>query len=130
MSDDQIKRATGNPNWVKGVSGNPRGRPRTGLAFAERVRERVDPDLVIDLALRVAADEELSPVERLAALLPLIDRGFIRPPSVSAVRVEGVGSVLPARFANMTDDELRLEIAERQALLAGSSSENAQARDA
>lgn len=70
--------------WKPGQSGNPRGRPRSGLAFAERVRERIDPDLVIDLALRVAEDEELSPTERLATLWPLIDRGFIKPPQTLA----------------------------------------------
>lgn len=74
-------------SWKPGQSGNPRGRPRSGLAFAERVRERVDPDLVIDLAMRVAEDEELSPAARLNALWPLIDRGFIKPPTTLAATV-------------------------------------------
>ncbi len=117
---DQSPRPRGNPAWRPGgPSPNPRGRPRSGLAFAERVRERVDPDLLIDLALRVAEDEELAPAERLAALLPLIDRGFIRPPTTIAARVETTGGGLPAAFANLSDDELRLEIARRRALLAG-----------
>lgn len=91
MSDqtETPARRGGNPNWVKGgPSPNPRGRPRSGLAFAERVRERIDPDLVIDLALRVAADETMTPDARLAALLPLIDRGFIRPPVTAAIAME------------------------------------------
>ncbi len=100
-----------------GQSGNARGRPRTGLAFAERVRERIDPDLVIDLALRVASDETIAPAERLAALLPLIDRGFIKPPTTVAAHVTTQASALPAAFRDMDDDELRLEIAKRQALL-------------
>jgi hypothetical protein len=48
------------------------------------VREGVDPDLVIDLAMRVAEDEDLTPGERLAVLWPLVDRGFIKPPTTLA----------------------------------------------
>ncbi len=100
-----------------GESGNPRGRPRTGLAFAERVRERVDPDLVIDLALRVASDEEMPPAERLAALLPLIDRGFVKPPTTIAARVESTTSGTRPEFASMSLDEIEAEIARCRSLL-------------
>lgn len=106
MSDQQTGRAP--HRWAKGESGNRRGRPRSGLAFAERIRERVDPDLVIDLALRVAADESLSASERLAALLPLIDRGFIRPPTTAAVAIETTGPQL---------DWSRVPLATRVAML-------------
>lgn len=37
--------------------------------------------MVIELAMRVAKDEDLTPQERLAALWPLIDRGYVRPPA-------------------------------------------------
>jgi len=37
--DKQIKNKRGNPNWKKGKSGNPNGRPKKGLAIAERIRE-------------------------------------------------------------------------------------------
>ena len=53
-------------SWKPGQSGNPHGRPKHQLAFAERVRERVDPDLVIELALRVAHDETMPAAARLA----------------------------------------------------------------
>jgi hypothetical protein len=33
----------GNPNWVKGVSGNPAGRPVGAVTLAEAVRKIVDP---------------------------------------------------------------------------------------
>lgn len=79
----------GNPAMVKGgPSLNPKGRPRSGLAFAERVRERVDPDLIINLALEVASDTTMSAERRLAALWPLIDRGFIKPPTTIAAHVQ------------------------------------------
>ena len=82
MAKQAAQRVPNKGSWAKGVSGNPSGRrPRPTLAFAERVRERIDPDLVIDLAMRVAEDETKSPSERLAALWPLIDRGFVKPPT-------------------------------------------------
>lgn len=33
----------GRPNFVKGVSGNPKGRPRKGDSLAEAVRARFNP---------------------------------------------------------------------------------------
>lgn len=82
VTDQRTKKLPTAGSWKPGCpSPNPNGRPRAGTAFAERVRERVDPDLVIELALRVAGDEALTPSERLAALWPLIDRGFVKPPT-------------------------------------------------
>jgi hypothetical protein len=98
-----------------GASPNPKGRPRSGLAFAERVRERVDPDLVIDLAMRVAADEEMPVSERLAALLPLIDRGFLRPPQTFAGKLEtsttNDAPAITERIESMTLEEKRAALA-------------------
>lgn len=92
-------------SWKPGCpSPNPGGRPRKGLAFAERVRERVDPDTVIDLALRVAGDESLPTIERLAALLPLVDRGFLRPPQSLAMQVTSVDAA--EDLSGCTDEQL------------------------
>lgn len=82
-------RPRGNPAMVKGgPSLNPKGRPRAGLALAERIRERLDPDTLLDLAVRVAADETLSPERRLEVLIPLYDRGYLKPPTTIAAKVE------------------------------------------
>lgn len=98
-------------SFKPGVSGNPKGRTpmRHGLAFAERVRERVSPDLVIDLAMRVAENEKMDPAARLAALWPLIDRGFIKPPTSITATIET--SSAPQL------DWSRLPVAERMELL-------------
>lgn len=42
-----------------GNRANPHGRPRAATSFAEAVRERVDPDELIDLALAIARGEPL-----------------------------------------------------------------------
>lgn len=44
--------------WQRGApSPNPKGRPKTGTAFAEAVREHVDPLELIRLALEIARGE-------------------------------------------------------------------------
>lgn len=98
-------------SWRAGTSGNPRGRPRAGQAFAERVRERVDPDTVIDIALRLAADPSVPDERKLAALLPLIDRGFIKPPAGHELTVTA-GATATSR------DIAALPLEERRELLA------------
>lgn len=107
-------------SWRPGQSGNPKGRAKHGHAFSERVRERVDPDLVIELALRVAENEALAPEVRLAALWPLVDRGWVRPPTDATLTVsQGEARPLGAAvIAKLSDATLReLVEAHRQAEL-------------
>jgi hypothetical protein len=88
---EQSPRKRGNPKWQPGVSGNPRGRPRTGLAFAERVRERVDPDVLIDLAVGIATDPNGNARDRLAAAAFLHGTAYQKPAErheVAAVAAE------------------------------------------
>ena len=63
----------GNPNWVKGVSGNPGGRPRAALDVQELARAHT-PEAI--RALVAALD---SPRERVNAACALLDRGWGRP---------------------------------------------------
>jgi hypothetical protein len=82
MTEQSAPKRRGNPAWVKGgPSPNPLGRPRTGLAFAERLRERVDPDVAIDLLLQFATDDTVSAERRLATMLPWLAAGYMRPPT-------------------------------------------------
>lgn len=106
-------------SWKPGQSGNPRGRPRAGLAFAERIRERLDPDLVIELALRLASDESVPLERRLASLMPLMAAGYLRPPSDATLTIAQVtsGAQIAAR---LPDDVLRALLdAHQQARLDG-----------
>ena len=36
-----------NPNWVKGVSGNPNGRPKKGKSLTEAIERGIPYDLVV-----------------------------------------------------------------------------------
>lgn len=98
-------------SFKPGVSGNPLGRPRKAMAFADRVRERLDPDMVIDLALAVAADTTLAPHERLRELWPLVDRGFIKPPTVGAHVVEASTSLGGLDLDALPLDEIERRLA-------------------
>jgi len=94
-----------------GVSGNPAGRPpsRSASCFAERARERVPPDLALDLALAVAQDTSIPPAERLHALWPLIDRAYQRPATATTadVRVTAGQAAADARFDALPIDRRR-----------------------
>jgi hypothetical protein len=113
--------------WPKGVSGNPKGRPRSGLSLAERIREKVDPDELIDIALEIARGNDVivrdkdgsvildgdgmpiirapEPKDRINALNFLAERGWIKPP----VQLElDAPDTAPQGldFSRLSDDEL------------------------
>lgn len=67
-------------SWKKGgASPNPNGRPRTGLAAAEKIRELVDPAEWVAFELETARDATIARERRSAAWHALIDRGFVKP---------------------------------------------------
>lgn len=79
-------------SFKPGVSGNPNGRPRMPNAAAEKIRERVDLDRVLDLvdvvlAETSTADERADARDRLAVVLPVLDRGYTKPPQGMDVTV-------------------------------------------
>ena len=88
--------------WKPGQSGNPAGRKPTGLAFAERVREKVDPDIVIDAALKILRTAEKES-DRLAAATFLRDSGWVKPPV--QLSIEAHGQVQSYSLAHLTMSE-------------------------
>jgi len=65
-----------NPNWKKGVSGNPGGRPK-GLAAT--VRELVDVHELVAVLLDIAHNTGAEARDRISATKELLDRGYGKP---------------------------------------------------
>jgi len=100
------KRAPNQTSWKPGQSGNAAGRPRSGLAFAEAARRRIDPDVVLDLVVRCLADEDVPIAQRLMTVLPFVHAGYLKPPVTTDLNVNGSGA--PVRdFGAMSIDERR-----------------------
>lgn len=68
--------------WKPGQSGNPAGRPK-GIAAV--VKDRVNPDELVDILTAVARDERAKPSERIAAVRELADRGWGKAPAFAAI---------------------------------------------
>ncbi len=114
---EEIKRKPGNPAWIKGgPSPNPNGRPRAGLALAERIRERVEPDVLIDFMLQVIsgqvvnADQTTSFTtieQRGAAVKFLAEHGWIKPPTQIETGALGnmpdLSAMTPEQLVSMED---------------------------
>lgn len=66
-----------NPNWVKGVSGNPGGRPKAMREVTELARQE-GPASIKALAL-IRDMAKAPPAARVAASTALLDRGFGKP---------------------------------------------------
>jgi hypothetical protein len=100
-----------------GTSGNPRGRPRAGLALSERIREMVDPSELVGIVLAIARDPGVAVKHRLAAVTLLADRGWSRPPA--AVEIEASTTVIDALAMSPAEREAEIKrlLAKREAHL-------------
>lgn len=106
--------------WKKGQSGNPKGRPRSPYALANKIRDQVDPDELIALALSIARGEPQSievgegqPIpcevpttkDRLAAMKFLADRGYVAPPK-ETIAHNTQDKRVTFDFSRLSDSEL------------------------
>lgn len=80
----------GNPNWTKGISGNPRGRPKADYTLAAEAKKHTKKAL--QALVEIVSDRE-SP-QRVSAARELLDRGWGKSPLVLA----GAGGVGPAEL--------------------------------
>lgn len=85
---------------------NPSGRPRSGLALSEAIREKLDPFAVVELVNRFLADETVPLERRLGVLLPWAHAGYLRPPTTINANVSAEPSAAHD-LDGLTDDELR-----------------------
>jgi hypothetical protein len=80
----------GNPNWVKGgPSPNPNGRPRSGFALAEAIREKLDPRSIAEMLEAFRSDTGIPIERRLTLLLPWAHAGYLRPPQSLELNLGG-----------------------------------------
>lgn len=113
------KRRGGNPRMVKGApSVNPHGRPRAGTALAERIRERLDPDTILDLARQLADDESIPIDKRLDSILRLAAMGYLKPPSEH--RIEATTTPRQIDLSHLTPAERLAEFRRLRELVNGS----------
>ncbi|HEY1813620.1 MAG TPA: hypothetical protein VGG74_14815 [Kofleriaceae bacterium] len=89
------------------MSPNPGGRRAGALSFAERVRQRVDPDVLIDRAVSIISDPKTSKRDAVAAMAFLHATAWQKPAEkheVAAVQPERVDE--DAIADRLTDAEL------------------------
>lgn len=94
----------GNPNWKKGVSGNPGGKPKE-LAGIQELARRYAPEAM--RTLWHVATKGKSEAARVQASSALLDRGFGKPPSFSTS-----DNAAFRKAIEMNDNELDAAIAE------------------
>ncbi len=102
----------GNPAWVKGVSGNPKGRKKNGdciISIARRMLAEKIPGQTITWEESIAhALIRQSSAGNLSAIKELLDRLYGR--SKESVEVSGAGGG-PIVVRNLTDAELEAYVA-------------------
>jgi hypothetical protein len=98
-----------------GVSGNPRGRPKRGASLAERIRETVDPNELIEFLLTTMRSPGVNRRERVAACQALFDRGWGKP--LQSIELDASLSNEPAhagvqaRLRHVSDEALEQALA-------------------
>jgi hypothetical protein len=81
-----------------GISGNPRGRPKSDFALADLCRERTETALSILEA--VMQNEGAPPAARVSAAIAILDRGWGKPAQMIFGEASGPVEIVVHRGAN------------------------------
>lgn len=98
-----------NGKFAPGVSGNPRGRPRTGHALAEAIQRMVVPADMVNFALKRVTDPAFAEKDRQWAVEWLSRQGFKLPAQVLEVSQVDVDAAFDV--SKLSDTELDAMIA-------------------
>lgn len=85
MSDDIQREDAG--KFKKGVSGNPKGRPKAGLTLQHICKEHAET--AIQILLGIMTDEKAKSGDRIRAAEIILERGYGKP--MQAVELGGAG---------------------------------------
>lgn len=119
QSMSEHKKRRGNPNWIKGgPSPNPSGRPRSGLALSEFIRERLSPEQLCDLVMRALADEKIDIERRVSFAFQLAAHGYSKPPAGLDLNVSSSSASSGEDWSKVPLEVRRAELERRRALLA------------
>jgi|HubBroStandDraft_6_1064221.scaffolds.fasta_scaffold374415_2 hypothetical protein len=81
------KRRAGGRPFVKGQSGNPKGRPK-GVASAARELIGDDPTQLLRVFLNVARNTKAKPTDRITAAKEYLDRAYGKAPAYALIEGE------------------------------------------
>jgi hypothetical protein len=104
----------GNPNWVKGVSGNPGGRPRAIVEVVELARRETAASIAA--LVRVRDAEDTPPAAVVAAATALLDRAWGRPPQAITTDPANTPTMLHLIAATAVSRELVAALDERRTI--------------
>ncbi len=93
-----------NPNWVKGVSGNPRGRAKSDFSLAELARKHTKDAL--EVLVEVLHDSEHP--QRVTAAKELLDRGWGKAPMILAA--DGMATTITIRLEQPMSEIKQAEV--------------------
>ena len=92
--------------WKPGVSGNPRGRPKSKHALSEAIRAGVDPAEMVERALAILRSPTTPASVKIQMWTALADRGWARPPAERELTVTtNVTPTIPSEWATLSAGE-------------------------
>jgi hypothetical protein len=116
----------GNPKWVKGVSGNPNGRPKVPRNVVEMARA-ASPE-AIEALISIMRNKEAMPSARASAANSILDRAWGKPVQMNV-------NVNTETIDGLTDEELsgylsalRADVAEEASAIVSAGTGEASAR--